>query len=72
MLESLFSEDALLRLAMLCVVILAALSLPRCLLRRLNQTSEQFLKLNPFVKVIFGIFFFVFVFPAKNTNDLLF
>ena len=72
MLESLFSEDALLRLAMLCVVILAALSLPRCLLRRLNQTSEQFRKLNPFVKVIFGIFFFVFVvhgsFKQNSTN----
>ena len=73
MLESLFSEDALLRLAMLCVVILAALSLPRCLLRRLNQTSEQFRKLNPFVKVIFGIFFFVFVvhgsFKQNSTNS---
>ena len=72
MLESLFSEDSLLRLAMLCVVILAALSLPRCLLRRLNQTSEQFRKLNPFVKVIFGIFFFVFVvhgsFKQNSTN----
>ena len=72
MLESLFSEDALLGLAMLCVVILAALSLPRCLLRRLNQTSEQFRKLNPFVKVFFGIFFFVFVvhgsFKQNSTN----
>lgn len=74
MLESLFSKDDLLRFAMVCIVVLVALSIPRYLLRRLNQMSDQFRKSHPFVKVFFGIFFFVCVvhgsFKQNFTNKL--